>query len=38
MHFDTNDVQNIVKKLPFNLEQATEVTYKWLKKKENIKI
>lgn len=38
MHYDTTNVQNIVKELPFNLEKATEITYKWLKEKENIKI
>jgi GlcNAc-P-P-Und epimerase len=32
MYFDTIEVENIVKKLPYNLEQGTKITCEWLKK------
>lgn len=31
MHYDTNEVEKIVKKLPYNLEQGTKITFEWLK-------
>jgi nucleoside-diphosphate-sugar epimerase len=33
MSYNTLDVQNIVKELPFTLEQGTNITYEWLTKK-----
>ena len=33
MSYNTLDVQNIVKELPFTLEQGTNITYEWLIKK-----
>ncbi|WP_341220400.1 NAD-dependent epimerase/dehydratase family protein [Polaribacter atrinae] len=38
MSYNTLDVENVVKELPFTLEQGTNITYKWLMKKESIKI
>ena len=38
MHYNTKEVESIVKELPFNLKQATKITFEWLKSKENIKI
>ncbi|ARV15520.1 NAD-dependent epimerase/dehydratase family protein [Polaribacter sp. SA4-12] len=32
MFYDTKEVENIIKKLPFNLEEGTKITFKWLKK------
>ena len=32
MSYNTLDVQNIVKELPFTLEQGTNITYEWLTK------
>lgn len=31
MRYNTLEVEKVVKALPFNLEQATNITYKWLK-------
>jgi nucleoside-diphosphate-sugar epimerase len=33
MRYNTVEVEKIVKELPFSLEQATNITYKWLKEK-----
>jgi nucleoside-diphosphate-sugar epimerase len=38
MHYNTLEVENIVKELPFSLEKGTNITYEWLMKKQNIKI
>ena len=31
MHYNTEDVEKVVKELPYNLEQGTKITYEWLK-------
>ncbi|MGY0408121.1 MAG: NAD-dependent epimerase/dehydratase family protein [Polaribacter sp.] len=33
MNYNTKEVENIVKELPFNLEQGTKITFEWLKEK-----
>ncbi|MDC3195828.1 NAD(P)-dependent oxidoreductase [Flavobacteriaceae bacterium] len=38
MNYQTQEVEKVVGDLPFNLKQATGITYKWLKEKKNIKI
>lgn len=32
MYYNTDDVKEVVKKLPYNLEQGTKITFEWLKK------
>jgi nucleoside-diphosphate-sugar epimerase len=38
MRYNTQDVESIVGDLPYNLESATNITYKWLKNNKNTKI
>jgi nucleoside-diphosphate-sugar epimerase len=32
MFYNTEEVENIIEKLPFNLEEGTKITFEWLKK------
>ena len=38
MFFNTKDVERVVGKLPYNLKESTQITYKWLIENRNTKI
>lgn len=38
MYYNTEDVENVVRTLPFTIEEGTNITFEWLKRRECIKI